>query len=262
MELFRFTKEAHLAAAGKLPGTELTDDGVSRKRERIQVLENKFLEKYFGTAHPATPGLWIPVIAAGLYLGITGPQGLQLTLALYVVGVLSITLVEYVVHRWLFHQVSDNHDDQMTHFILHGYHHDFPRDRLRLVLPLAFILPLAAFFAGLCWLVAREHWLQLFVGLATGYMAYDWIHYYTHHARPKNRVGKWLMKYHLLHHHDSPNHRYGISTPLWDLVFGTYLGNEARVRQMHADRARQPLEKDAAQTETGPIDEEDDATES
>jgi sterol desaturase/sphingolipid hydroxylase (fatty acid hydroxylase superfamily) len=152
--------------------------------------------------------------------------------------VFSVSLIEYVLHRWVFHQVPEDHEDQMTHFIMHGYHHDFPNDRLRLVLPLAFILPLAAVFMGLSWLIVREDWLQLFAGIATGYMAYDWIHYYTHHFRPRRGIGKWLMQYHLLHHHDSPNHRFGITSPLWDFVFRTYLPLDARAREMHKDRAR------------------------
>jgi hypothetical protein len=244
MGIFSFTEEAHLAAAGELPGTELTDDGKRRKRTRIQVFQSDFLEQYFGTAHPLTPGLWIPVAVAGLYLGIVGPQGLILTLILFVSGLLSVTLIEYVVHRWLFHQVPKNHGDQMVHFIMHGYHHDFPNDTKRLVFPLSFMLPTSALFASLSWVVVGSDWLQLFGGIATGYMLYDWVHYYTHHFRPKRGLGQWLMKYHILHHHDSPNHRFGITSPLWDLIFGTYLSNGTLVREMHVDHARRPLPTD------------------
>lgn len=249
MGLFSFTEEAHLAAAGKLPGTELTEDGKTKKRVRIKVFKNDFLEKWFGTAHPATPGIWLPVVAAGLYKGITGSQGTAKTLGLFAGGVALVSLTEYVVHRFLFHQVPKTHEDQMNHFIMHGYHHDFPNDDKRLVFPLAFILPTAAAFAGTYKLALGDDWLQLFAGTAMGYILYDWTHYYTHHFRPKSGVGKWLMQYHILHHHDSPNHRFGISSPIWDLVFGTYLPTDQHVKEKMKDRARQGLEADGENAE-------------
>lgn len=241
MGLFDFTEETHLAAAGKLPGTALTADGKVEKRKRIKVFQNDFLESYFGTAHPATPGIWLAPMVAGLYLGITGPQGWQLTLLLFLGGVVLVSLIEYFLHRVLFHLVPKNHSDQLSHFIMHGYHHDFPNDEKRLVLPLAFILPMASIVAAGCYAVLGADWLQLFAGACLGYIAYDWVHFYTHHFKPKNPIGKWLTQYHLLHHFDSPNHRYGISNPFWDLVFGTYLSNDVRKREMHKDRARKEL---------------------
>ena len=76
-------------------------------------------------------------------------------------------------------------------------------------------------------------------GTVTGYIAYDWIHYYTHHFSPKNRVGRWLKRYHLLHHFDEHHgtKRFGVSNPLWDLVFGTY-------RPVSGNRAGSSTESD------------------
>ncbi len=68
-------------------------------------------------------------------------------------------------------------------------------------------------------------------GLKAGYVAYDWTHYYTHHAKPKTALGKFLRRYHMRHHFENENRFYGISSPLWDLVFGTFFSREA-------DRAR------------------------
>jgi sterol desaturase/sphingolipid hydroxylase (fatty acid hydroxylase superfamily) len=61
-----------------------------------------------------------------------------------------------------------------------------------------------------------------FAGLVAGYVWYDLTHYYLHHAVPKTAVGKWMRKYHLVHHFQTPGVRYGITSPLWDHVFGTY----------------------------------------
>ena len=61
-----------------------------------------------------------------------------------------------------------------------------------------------------------------FAGLVAGYVWYDLTHYYLHHAVPRTAVGKWMRKYHLVHHFQTPGVRYGITSPLWDHVFGTY----------------------------------------
>jgi sterol desaturase/sphingolipid hydroxylase (fatty acid hydroxylase superfamily) len=37
----------------------------------------------------------------------------------------------------------------------------------------------------------------------------------------KGRVGLWLKHHHVLHHYRNPDRGYGVSTPLWDYIFGT-----------------------------------------
>ena len=58
-------------------------------------------------------------------------------------------------------------------------------------------------------------------GLLVGYIIYDMVHYYTHHAKPKSRIGKYLKRYHLAHHHKEPDLLFGVRNPLWDIVFRT-----------------------------------------
>jgi sterol desaturase/sphingolipid hydroxylase (fatty acid hydroxylase superfamily) len=106
-------------------------------------------------------------------------------------------------------------------FLIHGIHHDYPWDRDRLVMPPT----VTAVFAVIVWFACR--WMGTveyawFAGTVAGYIWYDLTHYYLHHAAPTSDAGKWLRKYHLVHHFQTPDRRYGITTPLWDFVFGTY----------------------------------------
>jgi sterol desaturase/sphingolipid hydroxylase (fatty acid hydroxylase superfamily) len=39
--------------------------------------------------------------------------------------------------------------------------------------------------------------------------------------KPRTEAGAKLRKHHYLHHFKTPEARYGVSTPLWDVVFGT-----------------------------------------
>jgi sterol desaturase/sphingolipid hydroxylase (fatty acid hydroxylase superfamily) len=68
-----------------------------------------------------------------------------------------------------------------------------------------------------------------FAGFIFGYILYDEIHYATHHAPMKGPVGRFLKQYHVLHHYQNPAKRYGVSSPLWDYVFGTTVREDQNV---------------------------------
>jgi sterol desaturase/sphingolipid hydroxylase (fatty acid hydroxylase superfamily) len=70
--------------------------------------------------------------------------------------------------------------------------------------------------------LGAPHWVApVFSGLIAGYLTYDMLHYATHHIPMRGRYGKFLRKYHMLHHFKTPDQRFGVSSPLWDRVFGT-----------------------------------------
>ncbi|UJR79301.1 sterol desaturase family protein [Sandaracinus amylolyticus] len=231
MGLLDLTQECLDAAEGKLPEPTPGPNGKRGKPpQRIQVFKNESLEKWFAQAHPITPGIWFgPFVVWGLWSGAMA-FGLGV-IPLFAAGFLITTFIEYCLHRWIFHFVPKNEKQRLQHFLLHGYHHEFMNDPMRLVLPPIGIWPFAAIVAGIWYLVFGAYWFPIFAGTAAGYIAYDWVHYYTHYFNPKGGVGRWLKRYHMLHHHDSPNHRYGITSPLWDFVFGTYLPLNKMARQ-------------------------------
>ena len=67
-----------------------------------------------------------------------------------------------------------------------------------------------------------QPWIQPFCGgFIVGYLIYDYIHYSTHHFPMRNRLAKYLKHYHLKHHYSGEGGRYGVSSPVWDWVFGT-----------------------------------------
>lgn len=231
MPLFAYTKEVLDAAQGKWPASGgLYDENAppSRRRDRpksIEVFQNRILEHVFARAHPITPIIWFgPFIAYGIYLGLAD-TGVWATLGRFLGGWLIWTLLEYGLHRFLFHMRAETPEQKFRAFMVHGYHHEFANDKMRLVAPPIMSWPIAVVLWLIYPVVFGHPWWVVFAGTCVGYVAYDWIHYYTHHFKPGNPIGKWLKSYHLLHHFDE-NHgrmRYGVSSPLWDLVFGTYL---------------------------------------
>jgi dihydroceramide fatty acyl 2-hydroxylase len=186
------------------------------------LFENRFLD-FFSRVHPAVPALiFVPVIGLCLWTGIDRGQS-ALTAVLLVAGGLAVwTLTEYWLHRLLFHwQPSFRYGDRL-HFIIHGVHHDHPNDPLRLVMPPAVSIPLAAlFFWAFTLIFGTPAAYPLFAGFIAGYLFYDYTHYHVHHHTPTTTLGKRLREQHMRHHFQDHHYGFGVSSPLWDVVFRT-----------------------------------------
>lgn len=147
--------------------------------------------------------------------------GALASIGVFALGVIAWTLVEYVIHRWAFHIEPTSSLGKRMHFLVHGIHHDYPRDSTRLVMPLLVSIPLAiAFYFAYAAMLAPYH-NALFSGFIFGYVAYDSIHYATHHFPMTSRIGRFLKEYHMKHHFVDDHSAYGVSSPLWDIVFRT-----------------------------------------
>lgn len=181
--------------------------------------------------HPAVPVcLWCPIALALIYAGHVldlPPFALGgWTLA----GLLTWTFVEYVLHRWIFHWEPANERVRKAIYPLHRLHHDV-QEWDRLVAPPLLAVPLWLIFLGLFWV-----WLGVpmvfpfFGGFTIGYLCYDYIHFYTHFATPRSRVGRGLRRRHLQHHFACPERWFGVSSPLWDFVFRTHMPRGVRPR--------------------------------
>jgi sterol desaturase/sphingolipid hydroxylase (fatty acid hydroxylase superfamily) len=197
----------------------------------IPVYESTFVDRFLASAHPITPIVWYgPVIAYALYAAAQDPaQVFAVALLLYGGGVLLWTLLEYLLHRFLFHKTPPrSFATKKFLFLLHGYHHEFPNHKTRLVAPPLMSWLIGGLIALLCYLIlGSPYWLVVFAGITSGYVAYDWIHYYTHHFRPRTRLGRFIKRHHLRHHYKHPDANFGISSPLWDFVFGTFRDEKA-----------------------------------
>ncbi len=141
--------------------------------------------------------------------------------ALFLVGAFFFTLVEYLVHRYFYHMGADTPKKARLQYVFHGVHHDHPRDKKRLALPPVLSLAVAAMFVGLFRLLMGTYGYAFAGGFMTGYATYLLAHYAIHvYSPPKNILGV-IWKHHNLHHFVGDNGAFGVSSPLWDHVFGT-----------------------------------------
>jgi hypothetical protein len=203
------------------------------REPQIRLFRSDVLEA-LTRVHPAlVVVVWLPVIVwfvadGWLARERTGMTAAGLLLA-HTLGLLAWTLVEYVLHRFVFH-FSPKNPPAWLHrliFLFHGIHHVQPWDKQRLVMPPGVSIPLAVlFYALFAWLLGdalhAPAWLSpLFGGFLAGYLAYDLLHYAAHHLPMNIPAGRWLKRHHLLHHHQTPGERFGVSSPLWDVVLRT-----------------------------------------
>jgi dihydroceramide fatty acyl 2-hydroxylase len=139
----------------------------------------------------------------------------------YAAGLLVWTLTEYVIHRYSFHHVPSTRFEVALAYLVHGVHHAYPDDSRRWVLPVVVTLPIAAAIVAIARIAGGASALPAVAGFLHGYLAYDTLHHTIHRGRNRSRVVRWLRKYHMQHHYATPDQRFGVSSPLWDVIFRT-----------------------------------------
>ncbi|MFI5139958.1 MAG: sterol desaturase family protein [Sphingobacteriales bacterium] len=201
---------------------------VSNSQDSVRMFKSSFLESLSKVHFTVPLIIFIPVIVFCVYKDFQNAMGLVTFFELFILGLFVWTITEYVMHRFVFHYVPEDKPWALRlHFIFHGVHHDYPSDARRLVLPPSVSIPLATLFYFLfnAILPAGEIW-GFFPGFILGYLIYDLTHYAIHHFNFKGSIWKKIKQHHMLHHYQDPNKGYGVSSPLWDKVFGSDFGKK------------------------------------
>jgi sterol desaturase/sphingolipid hydroxylase (fatty acid hydroxylase superfamily) len=205
---------------------------INHEKEPIRLFESDFLE-FFTHIHPSVVLLiWVPVSVFFLLMAILQHPagGLRVVFDVFLgftVGLFLWTLTEYTMHRFVFHFRPRSPFQERLTYLFHGIHHHQPKCKTRLVMPPAVSIPLALLFFGGFYLVlgillGQPWWIApTFSGFIAGYISYDMLHYATHHFPMRKAIPKYLKRYHLQHHYKTPDQRYGVSSPLWDVLLGT-----------------------------------------
>lgn len=196
---------------------------VSNKDETVRMFKSDFMEA-LSRVHPAVPLIiFVPVILYMFYLSYWYFQ-LPLTniFGLVMFGVFVWTITEYLLHRFIFHLELKSELGKKIHFIFHGVHHDYPSDSRRLVMPPSVSIPLATLFYLLFrFLIGDVAVYPFFAGFLSGYLFYDMTHYAVHHFNMHSKFWLALKHHHIKHHYKDPDRGFGVSSPLWDIIFGT-----------------------------------------
>jgi len=186
------------------------------------LFHNPYLESLTKTSPAITLSVYIPIIVLLLYYGFVNNVVSSITTVflIFLGAILFWTFFEYVMHRYIFHFMTDSPWIQKMHYLIHGVHHEYPRDKERLFMPpLPALLIISVLFLTF-YIIMRQFVFIFLPGFLTGYLLYAFIHYATH-SRHYPKFLKPIVRHHSLHHYKYPDKAFGVSSPLWDYIFGT-----------------------------------------
>jgi len=183
---------------------------------------------------------WLSTTRANGYAGLAADTGIGLALLyagmqradvgagvaawLLAGGLVLFSLIEYCMHRWLFHG--------SLAIFEHGHrkHHEQPEayDSLPFFVPPLATLLLTGILALAMPTTAA---LLLAAGVAVGYAAYGLTHTAFHTVRLRRWLSRrWAAAHHV--HHCHPGINFGVTTPLWDILLQTrYVSARKRAGQ-------------------------------
>ncbi len=188
-----------------------------------RLFESNLLDKLSRVHHLTPVILYVPFVLCLLVYSLT-MNSLALVLLGVIIGYLGWTLTEYFGHRYLFHTVFPLPFGlgPRFQFLIHGVHHIYPNDPLRLVMPPLLSGPIMLIALTLSRLLfgASFAWPAL-AGFIAGYVIYDCVHFWTHHGQPKSDFGRMVKRLHMLHHFRDAEKGFGVHAIWWDYVFGT-----------------------------------------
>jgi len=193
---------------------------------QAQIFDNPFLESLTKSNVKSNAVVYGLTVAIVIYVALYIIDLSFLTfISLFTFALFSWTFAEYVLHRYLFHWMSENKYAKRFHFIMHGNHHLYPKDIERILMPPVPGLIMGSILFGVFYIFFNiigfpDLTWAFFPGFFLGYLLYSFFHYATHTVRPPDRF-KNIWNHHLLHHYKYPEKAFGVSSTIWDRVFRT-----------------------------------------
>ncbi len=189
---------------------------------RKQLFENPLLERLTRT-HIAVPITIFVIFSIGLlvYAFTMAQLPYYLIGVLFFTGLLLFTFTEYVMHRYVFHMSTHTKFRAKIQYTMHGVHHEYPKDKERLAMPPIISITLALVLLGLTYTIMNKYAFAFLPGFVLGYAGYLFVHYITHAYPPPKNAFRLLWLNHSMHHYKDGDKAFGVSSPLWDYVFGT-----------------------------------------
>ena len=139
--------------------------------------------------------------------------------AAVLVGAATWTATEYGLHRFVMHEMRGHALPSVEHLKHHAdvaYFSPASKKVASAAVTTAVAYPVAA-------AVTSRRWATAFtVGLITTYFGYEVAHRRTHTHPPRGAYGRWARRSHMHHHFGAPMGNFGVTTPVWDRLCGTY----------------------------------------
>jgi len=186
------------------------------------VFNNPLLEKLTRSNIFVPITIFIVIALVLLYLGITEKQlNVAVVFFAFIAGLLIFSLAEYLVHKYVFHMITDTKIKEKIQYNFHGIHHEYPKDKDRLAMPpvVSLMLSILLFFSFR--FLMGDYVYAFLPGVMFGYASYLFVHYAVHAYPPPKNFLRVLWINHGIHHYKNPEVAFGVSSPLWDYIFRT-----------------------------------------
>ena len=136
------------------------------------------------------------------------------------------SFTEYAMHRFNGHDQKGKtafSRDHLAHHASISYMTPALDKAKRALVVSCFLFPLSMIALGFL------HGVVFAIAYLVAYFFYDYLHLHCHRKAPSTAYGAWVRKHHFGHHFGHPKANFGVTTSLWDRVFGTYVVVERRV---------------------------------
>ncbi|KAF9426736.1 fatty acid alpha-hydroxylase [Entomortierella beljakovae] len=153
-----------------------------------KIFGSPYLEVFTKTPWYIIPMFWLPVVAYNVIQSLNMGLAPEMVLCYFIFGIVLWSLLEYILHRFLFH-LDDYLPDSTIYITAHFLLHE-------------------------CDFIHVAH--AVMAGAFLGYILYDMTHYYLHHAKVFKIHFTKMKTYHLAHHYKNFEGGYGITSKLWD----------------------------------------------
>lgn len=198
-----------------------------KNKGQARLFESRYMEMLTKTHPLIIWGMYLPIIGYMLYYSHTTlGYGIGKVSLVFLSAIFFWSFFEYVMHRFLFHLVSDNKRLTRFVYVLHGNHHEYPRDKQRLFMPPVPSLIISSIIFAVMYLVMGGLTFMFWPGFILGYLIYGSMHYAIHAWNPPFKFMKPVWRNHHLHHYKNDDKGFGVSSSFWDRVFGTFFDLE------------------------------------
>lgn len=200
----------------------MESDVIPKNKGSKKLFKNPVLERLSRT-HIAVPLTIFFVFASSLLYWSIAHTSLSIwtTVGTFFIGVIVFTWVEYMAHRFVFHMPTYTKFRAKLQYTMHGVHHEFPKDKDRLAMPPLLSVTISTILLLLLRVMLGDFVFSFLPGFLVGYSAYLGIHYMVHVYQPPKNFFKVLWINHSVHHYKDGEMIFGVSSPLWDYVYGT-----------------------------------------
>ena len=141
----------------------------------------------------------------------------------FALGGLLWQFAEYVIHRFLGHVVKFNNLFKIEHDRHHREVHYFSPLIYKFISAIPISITLISFIQVF---TSLEFAITFTIGFIVLYLWYEYLHWSLHISPPRTSYGRFVRKHHFTHHFVSPNINHGVTSPIFDLLFGTYLSTD------------------------------------